>query len=443
MSTEHRDPEMDARLTEWAEDRQVAPVHPEEAAQIQRVIAARLQERSRGRVRQGMLLAAAILLAFFAFQRQPTSAPTTTPTTPAAAAPELSENTTSEGTTEEPPSHALAQAPQLQILHTEGETVEHAQSPRVGAEGRMVLGLGADRLGLGADSALHVEHVSATETRIRLERGVIAAEVSPRGDSGTFQIWAGDAVVQVIGTRFGVLRRDGTSPLRVWVAEGIVEVRLGRANWKLEAGQVLEVNEHGQGSLVSSQTDGDTELRALLSLERAVESVAAVTPKLPPAPTAPSLGELRQLLAQGDLAAVLDQLELRLARSPEDVDAWSLLASTARKQGDRDRQLQALQEVIRLDTGRAAQRARFEAAGLLSDDAEGKQEAQKLLTDFLNDPSGPGALEPDARLSLAWMELESGKTEPARIQLEQIIANFPGTSPAVEAAKLLNQLSEK
>jgi tetratricopeptide (TPR) repeat protein len=433
MSTEHRDPEMDARLADWAEDRQLPPVRPDEAAQVQRVIAARMQERSRARLRQAMLLAAAILLAVLALRGQQPESPAPAP------AAEIAQTQPAETPSEAPAPEVVAQAPQLEVLFAEGDAIEDARSPQVGAEGRMVLGLGEDRLGLGADSALRLEYAGSDETRLRLEQGVVAAQVASRGESGSFQILAGEAVVQVIGTRFGVLRGDGKSPLRVWVAEGIVEVRLGEVSWELKAGQQLELNEQGQGGLVPLP-DADAELQALLSIE---ETLAETIPEPPAVPVGPTLDALRQQLAQGDLDSVLDQLEARLASQPEDVDAWSLLATTARKKGDTERQLRALQSVIRLDAGRPAQRARFEAAGLLSAEPQGKMEARLLLVDFLADPAGPGALEPDARMSLAWLELEAGDAEAARVQLDQITAKFPGTAPAVEAGKLRAQMAGK
>jgi tetratricopeptide (TPR) repeat protein len=430
MSTEHRDPEMDARLVDWAEDRQIPPVRPDEAAQLQRVIAARMQERSRSRVRQAMLLAAAILLAVFALRGQQNDSPTPAPSS------EIAQVQPAETPSEAP---AVAQAPQLEVLFAEGNTIEDARSPQVGAQGRMVLGLGEDRLGLGADSALYLEYAGTDETRIRLEQGVVAAQVASRGESSTFQILAGEAVVKVIGTRFGVLRGDGQSPLRVWVAEGVVEVLLGQVRWELKAGQQLELNELGQGGLVPLN-DAEGELQALLSLE---ETLAEAVPEPPAVAAGPTLEALRQQLARGDLDSVLEQLEARLAEQPEDVDAWALLATTARKKGDTERQLGALKSVIRLDAGRPAQRSRFEAAGLLAAEPEGTVQARQLLVDFLADPAGPGALEPDARLSLAWLELEAGDSEAARRQLEQITSKFPGTAPAVEAGKLLAKMAEK
>jgi len=69
---------------------------------------------------------------------------------------------------------------------------------------------------------------------LALERGVIVAEVVPRGPAQVFRIEAGDAVATVLGTRFR-LERQGSRTLLA-VASGRVELRQGTAALVVAAG---------------------------------------------------------------------------------------------------------------------------------------------------------------------------------------------------------------
>ena len=331
------------------------------------------------------------------------------------------------------------------ILLAEGTTTGDVDRAQVGDEGRIVLALGQDRLGLDTHTELHLVSAEPADTRIRLERGIVAAEVDSRETEGFFRILAGDAEITVIGTRFGVERGSETHPLRVWVDEGIVQVNLAETSWELKAGQLLELNALGQGGLVHRPEAG-VRLRSLLAVtSKASAQPERVSPSpLPPPPEAPSIDELKlQLVAPtANLDSVRSHIEDRLQRNPTDVPAWELLGAVESRAGQPDGQLAALRQVIAHGQGRAVQRARFDAAELLSRQQSGRIEAHTLLQAYLAQADAPGQGQqlPAAMLALAKLERDAGATDAARVHLEQLISRFPGEVQASEARAILATL---
>jgi len=434
---------MDAQLQDWAQDRVSSEVHPPDAAQLRRLVEARMQERRRARLRQSVLLAAAVVLAVFAWSRggEDSTAVVATELAPATAPAQtlaVQELPKQTSPSPEPPVG-------FDVLLAEGTTTGDIDRAQVGAEGRIVLALGEDRLGLDAQTELHLLSAEPTDTRIRLERGVVAAEVDSRETEGFFRILAGEAEIRVIGTRFGVEHGSETHPLRVWVDEGIVQVNLGQTSWELKAGQLLELNALGQGGLVHRPEAG-ARLRSLLAVTSKVrdqsERVSSIPEPLPTEP--PSIDELKlQLVApSANLDAIRSHIEDRLQRNPTDVPAWELLGSVESRAGLPDAQLVALRQVIAHGEDRAVQRARFDAAELLSTQQSGRTEARLLLQAYLAQADAPGQGQqlPAAMLALAKLERDTGATAAARVHLEQLISRFPGEVQASEARAILATL---
>jgi len=153
-----------------------------------------------------------------------------------------------------------------------------------------------------------------------------------------------------------------------------------------------------------------------------------------PAPNRlPTLDELRKALLAGELPRVRGGLQQRLEADPDDAKSWRLKAQLEKKEGRIADAVAAWREVIRSGSPSEANQARYEAAVLLD---EQPGEAEPLLRAFLDDP---GPLAADARLRLGRMLLAQGRTEEAGIELQRVVDEHPGTTPARIARDLLSR----
>jgi len=226
--------------------------------------------------------------------------------------------------------------------------------------------------------------------------GTVVVEAAPRGEGPPLVVAAADHEVTVVGTVFTVV----SDPFSVEVAEGVVRVTGGEGSWTLEAG------------------------------DRFVAG-AVVRPVPAPAP-APLLGldDARQRLRAGDLDGAEGILRQRLELDPEAADAWRLLAAIAARRGDVDGGLVAWAEVEAHGSEALAQRARFEQGTLLG----AVPEAVAVWRRFLETPD---PLAPEARLGLARALEAAGDGAGARVELERVVEEHPGTGAAVTARALL------
>jgi len=226
--------------------------------------------------------------------------------------------------------------------------------------------------------------------------GTVVVEAAPRGEGPPLVVAAAEHEVTVVGTVFTVV----SDPFSVEVAEGVVRVTGGEGSWTLEAG------------------------------DRFVDG-AVVRPVPAPAPAAlPGLDEARQRLREGDLDGAEGIVRQWLERDPEAADAWRLLAAIAARRGDVDGGLLAWAEVEAHGSEALAQRARFEQGTLLG----AVPEAVAVWRRFLETPD---PLAPEARLGLARALEAAGDGAGARVELERVVEEHPGTGAAVTARALL------
>ena len=293
---------------------------------------------------------------------------------------------------EEPP--ALVVSP---VEPTQEPAVELPPEPIWLAEGAQAVG--SDEVVVGSGTRVQVVE-SGPRTLLTLASGTVTAQVTPRQSDGAFAIETDGYRVEVVGTRFTVQE----APFEVHVEEGVVEVVAGDERWRVAAG----------GRFI----DG-----------RVVEPV----PPAPILPALPELSDLRQQVIAGELEAARQGIQTRLSRNGRDAESWALLAQIEGKASDPAAALIAWRQVIDSGTPAQAQRARYEAARLVTDPVE----AEALLRVFLTEA---GPLTADARLRLAQALIAQGRRDDARTELSRIVAEHPGTGPAQVARGLMQTL---
>ncbi|MFK7926705.1 MAG: hypothetical protein AB8H79_00840 [Myxococcota bacterium] len=256
--------------------------------------------------------------------------------------------------------------------------------------------LGGDQIEVAQDGFVEVID-GGLATELALRTGQVTVHAAPRSAGESLSVTHDDWTVRVVGTRFMVV----DDPFTVRVTEGVVRVTGPDTDTTLRAGDVL----------VEGQ------------IQRAKPT--RIAPSLPP------LSELKQLLLDGRSDAARQGLSRRLAASPNDVPAWTLLAQLEGRAGAPDAAVTAWREVISRGNKAEAQRARYEAAVIL----DGRPaEVVPLLTAFLADP---GPLAPEAGVRLGRALLVLGRDAEAKARLQAVIDASPGTSSAREARALL------
>ncbi len=333
-----------------------------------------------------------------------------------------------------------------EVLYQEGSAATRlTREIEVPAGDRLVLQLGPDVIGLGADSRLVVEEAREALTRLRLEQGGLAARVGAGGDEERFVVLAGEVTVESAEGRFGVFR-DGDRIL-VRVREGRVRVRRGAEQWSVGAGRGLAVDP--SGGVLEVLEEGEDTLAALLAtapreaVEEVFESPAPRPPtplnKDPAPPPLPTVPEARARLLGGDQEGAVAALEARLEVHPTETDSWQLLATAHRRSGDRPAAAVAWEQVRRHGAGAIRAQAAYELAVLHQDTGE-HGTAAELLAGLVDDPDLNRSLRPDAAVRLGRSQLALGQTEAARATLTGVVEDFPGTQPAATASGLLGGL---
>jgi len=408
------DTRLDDALEDWATTREAPPMTAERSRAEVAAILARRDERRRSRPVALALagVAAALLVAIGAIVlRAPPEPPAPEPVV------------------QVPPRGPLPEI-QPEILYEEG-TGTHGLE--LATSERLVAAVGTDRIALSGPSRVGVS-ARGRETTLDLAEGLVAAEVASRGDDGFFRVRAGAVDVVVVGTRFAVERTGGV--VFVSVEEGTVQVEMGalptRERWTVEAGETLTVG----ARVLRGSLDAADGVALLLRPEPMPElEVPTPAPRLLP-PAGPTVSDLRSLLLAGELDAAEAGLADHVARRPLDLDAWSLLATARRKQGDRPGAIDALDALAARSVGGTASRARYEAAALHQQLGH-HQEALALLEGLVADPSLPEALLPDTLLRSGQAHLALGRRSEARALFELVVRRFPGTAPANAASQLI------
>ena len=259
--------------------------------------------------------------------------------------------------------------------------------------------------------------LSASRVVLRLQRGATRFAVRPGGPR-RWVIEAGPATVEVIGTRFEVLREPAGT--RVRVQHGKVQVSAqGPAGGvvQLLAGQAVLVGADGVGAITALPA---TPAAPAAPITQAVPAAEASMPATPPtraaSPGAASAGaatRIEALLAEADL--------LRLARDPE--AAARVLLRVLREHADDPR------------AGLAAfTLARLREQSL--DDARGAADAYGQALELGLSPT----LAQSARAHLVHAWLAAGQGEAALRAARDYLTRHPDGADASSLRALLKQL---
>ncbi len=354
-----------------------------------------------------------------------------------------------------------AQSP-IQVLYSEeGELSASGRSfarrLSVPGEGRLLLGLERDRIGLSAQTEIEILRADSNATHIRLFSGSLAVEVEPHQSRGSFVVEAAGYTVKVVGTRFGVSMSDG-SEVYVTVDRGqVVVIGPEKTLHKVHKNQTLELGKEGTWRSTSLMEKDRQKLNELLSDEKMaargdeVEDADATSRKSAshnknvkriPQEEPELIGDptiWREWILGGQYNKAEQSLIKHLETTPNDAGGWSLLANCRRKAGKWGGALKAYHRVIEYGGPRAANSARFEAAVLLQDKFNRYAAAGPLLNEYLK---GPLLLESEAMIRLARSRLHTGQKAAAKELFEQVLERHRGTSAAIQASRLLKSLDE-
>ncbi len=259
--------------------------------------------------------------------------------------------------------------------------------------------VGRDIVEVTAGSQVQVVAQGKT-TELALAKGSVRVEADKRSGGEQLQVTTGEWTVQVVGTAFEVEH----SPFAVRVFSGIVDVLRADKSWRLRANDRFE--------------DG-----------RVIRPEPPVQP-----PSTQTLDSIRAAIVGGDVEQARTALALRLTQHPGDTDSHTLLAQLEAKAGNAALAVTQWKAVITHGTPRAAQRAHYEIA-ILSDKAP--KQAEHHLQQFLKHDS---PLQADARLRLARALQALNRTDQARAELQRIVQDHPGTTPARIAREILDSL---
>jgi TolA-binding protein len=368
--------------------------------------------------------------------------------------------------------------------------------------GHTVGRLGSDRFGLAPSSKLTVLSNAGKDTVLRLEKGQACFDVSPREDGERFIVESGAYRVLVVGTRFSVNARK--DEVRVAVVEGIVEVaEKGGRGWRLVAGEALSVKVNGKAER-SEGNGGEATAMAKLLGERPFEQVSVNdtsqnqaemtfddlrakrpirrkrlgrrhrrskalplredvtetiyletnTPEdantaeekvkndlpLNQEPVREGVDLWRQWVLSGRLEAAEAALVAHLENNPVDTDAYSLLADCRRKAGKYAEAVETYKKLTAIAGEYQANRARFKAGVLMQENLKNHLAAAAIFDEYLATGKGTPLLRAKATVRLARSLIRLGEIDRARILLRRVIDGYSGSSVAIQAREILNDI---
>jgi len=324
------------------------------------------------------------------------------------------------------------------------------------AEGRAVLSVGDDTVGVGPGSRVEIASASSKATRLVLSMGSVAAHVDPSRGKRSFDVETPLGRVHVVGTIFRVRSMD--DELTVEVQKGTVEVTHGTGSSKVTVGQRLVVKA-GVATLGARESDA--------AFDELNESpVVAVAPVVAPVPepvveapvepepvvavepvkkkgvvTVPAskLGEWRTRAARGECGLVMAEVKKFLGQVPDDVTARITLADCQRRSGDKTG---ALDSYLKASAGKGADanRATLMAAAVLQDELAQPAKAIKQLDRYLARGAESRDLEASVMVRKARALQATGKKDQARSVVELVLKKFSDTAAALEALRLRDAL---
>jgi len=352
------------------------------------------------------------------------------------------------------------------LVHTEGGEIRLDQQTgeaalTVEGEGRLLAAIDDDRIAVSSHSEARLSRLEQGGLRIELERGMVAVEAAEREPGSPMVVQAGSYRVEVVGTRFSVLRASGDA-IEVAVSDGKVRVIDPDGSSRfVERGRSLTLG-GGTERITALRDTRANELDELLAepqldelepIEDAAAEVALAEPiadeiadaapiddpgiKSHPEDHKTDLGEIKGWILTGKLDQAETALELHLRRHPRDVKAWNLLANCRRKAGNFGDAVAGYRKVIEYGSAGQSNRARFIAASVLQDRMARHGEAAALLEAYLERPQSLKPLEAEAMVRLARAQLRSGRTGEAHTLLRKVVDRFPGTAAALQARRIL------
>jgi ferric-dicitrate binding protein FerR (iron transport regulator) len=366
------------------------------------------------------------------------------------------------------PGRTVPPGPSVAVLHNDGGSVAPVEGKPaamlpVVEQGRLVVTAEADRIALPARSRVEVVRTGAKTIRLRLHRGTVAVEATPRKPAERLSVEAGGFTVTVVGTRFKVTR-TGQAGLKVDVDEGKVEVRTPKGGrHPVTPGQSLTISDDGLAKM-SPQADGDRRKWAnllrtpaeLAGRKTAPPERAVSRPDAGPAtdptpdtragrkvPTRPvrDLKTWRSWILAGKYGKASRALTRYLKTSPADAKTWSVLADCYRKMGKWAPAVDALRKVIRHGSAGTSRRARYRAAVLLQGRLGRHSEAVRLLRQYLSATGPADSLRPHALMRCARSLIQLNRKGEARRLLKTLTRDHAGTAPAVKASEMLKKLN--
>lgn len=364
--------------------------------------------------------------------------------------------------------HEVAQLSDVELLLVEGSAVPSGSEAgikrfSVPHEGRILFASAGARIGIAAESEAQLVAGDPKELRLRLEKGRVVAEVSPRQRGERFVVEYREYQVEVVGTRFSV-RASPEEGLTVGVVRGSVALRgptgLDRT---VQAGQATKLLSSGtpvQDAL------SETEMEVIAELLRApddkqevavtevdagpsavvvaADAGAALDASLPVRAEAPESrvdkAEILEAIAAGRFAAAQQTLEQALRARPRSGELWMLLGDCRRKSGNPKQAVQAYRQAIAHSGARPANRARFAAASLLQDRLGDASGAARLLEKYLAQPKSSKPLEAEAMIRLARALYARGSLARAQKICENILAKYRSDATAKQAHRLLEKI---
>jgi ferric-dicitrate binding protein FerR (iron transport regulator)/cell division protein ZapA (FtsZ GTPase activity inhibitor) len=324
-------------------------------------------------------------------------------------------------------------------------------------DGRALLSLGDDTVGVGPGSRVEIAAASSRATRLVLMKGSVAAHVDPSRGRRNFEVETPLGRVHVVGTIFRV--RAMNEELLVEVQKGTVEVTHGSATSKVTVGQRLVVKA-GVATLGTRESDAAFDELSLAPVVVAVAPVPVAEPQPEPVVEVPvelepepesakkkgsvsvlpsKLREWRTRAARGECGLVMVEVKRFLGQVPDDVTARMTLADCQRRSGDK---AGALESYLKASSGKSADanRATLMAAAVLQDELSQPAKAIKQLDKYLARGAESRDLEASVLVRKARALKQLRKKSQARGVVEVVLKKFSDTPAAAEALRLRDSL---
>jgi cytochrome c-type biogenesis protein CcmH len=148
----------------------------------------------------------------------------------------------------------------------------------------------------------------------------------------------------------------------------------------------------------------------------------AGSPDLPDVPLAARIANAEKT---GDYAALVAKVEDHLAKNPDDVKGWKVLAPAYRRAGRWSEEAEALRNVLRLSEPDAATMADYGEALVLANQGQVTAEAHEVFANALK----LDAKHPKARFYDALALKQEGKTAEAKAAFDSFLADTPADAP--------------